>query len=221
MSKLLNLLENMCPNGVDYYYLWEITAWDKKFNSVDKVKQKKVVNYKYYLANELQKMVRDNGTVKILTTNRSDIYTDIDLVEDTYSENEIIAIPWGGNPIVQYYNGKFITADNRIAIVLDREKVNTKFLYYCLESQIDLIGSFYRGSGIKHPDMSKVLDLKVPVPPIEVQSEIVRILDNFTLLTAELTAELTARKEQYQYYLTKLLTFDEKGVNLQDKTRQG
>ena len=66
------------------------------------------------------------------------------------------------------------------------------------------ISSFYRGSGIKHPDMSKVLDLQIPVPPIEVQNEIVRILDSFT----ELTAELAARKKQYSYYRDKLLNFD-------------
>lgn len=50
-------------------------------------------------------------------------------------------------------------------------------------------------------------DYRLPVPPMEVQSEIVRILDSFTLLTAELTAELTARKQQYEYYRNKLLTF--------------
>lgn len=49
----------------------------------------------------------------------------------------------------------------------------------------------------------------VPVPPLEVQREIVRILDSFTLLTAELTAELTARKKQYEYYRDTLLTFDD------------
>ena len=49
--------------------------------------------------------------------------------------------------------------------------------------------------------------VKIPVPPLEVQREIVRILDKFTSLTAELTAELTARRKQYAYYRDKLLTF--------------
>ena len=48
--------------------------------------------------------------------------------------------------------------------------------------------------------------LKIPVPPLPVQEEIVRILDSFTSLTAELTAELTARKQQYEYYREMLLT---------------
>ena len=56
--------------------------------------------------------------------------------------------------------------------------------------------------------MPSIKAIRVPLPPIEVQREIVRILDNFTELTAELTAELSARKKQYEYYRDKLLTFD-------------
>lgn len=48
----------------------------------------------------------------------------------------------------------------------------------------------------------------IPVPPIKVQEEIIRILDNFTEYTAELTAELTARKKQYEYYEEQLLSFN-------------
>ena len=58
-------------------------------------------------------------------------------------------------------------------------------------------------------DMGKFRDFPIPVPPLPVQSEIVRILDAFTALTAELTAELTARRKQYEYYRDRLLTFDD------------
>lgn len=77
-----------------------------------------------------------------------------------------------------------------------------------MQSKINIISKFYRGSGIKHPSMKDILDMNIPVPPMEVQSEIVHILDNFTLLTAELTAELTARNKQYEYYSNKLLNFE-------------
>ena len=64
-------------------------------------------------------------------------------------------------------------------------------------------------NGVTRFNVSKKLMEKVviPVPPIEVQSEIVRILDNFTELTEELTEELTSRQKQYEYYRDKLLTF--------------
>ena len=59
--------------------------------------------------------------------------------------------------------------------------------------------------------------IKIPIPPLPVQEEIVKVLDAFTALEAELEAELEARKRQYEYYRNKLLTFDEnttgKGVD--------
>ena len=82
-----------------------------------------------------------------------------------------------------------------------------------LESNIDIIKKTYRGSGIKHPNMKAILNMKIPVPPLEVQKEIVRILDDFTSLEVELKskleAELKTRQKQYEYYRDKLLKFNE------------
>ena len=61
------------------------------------------------------------------------------------------------------------------------------------------------GGTVKSIPMAELKKLKLPVPPLEVQREIVHILDSFTLLTAELTAELTARKKQYEFYRDTLL----------------
>lgn len=60
-------------------------------------------------------------------------------------------------------------------------------------------------------DMKRFKKLEFPLPPIEVQTEIVRILDKFTSLEAELEAELDCRKRQYEYYRDKLLSFDNVG----------
>lgn len=150
----------------------------------------------------------ENGNIKILTTSATDLWTTEELAGDNISEGEIVCIPWGGNPIVQYYRGKYITADNRIATSADTSVLDNKFLYYFLQTKMKLISSFYRGSGIKHPDMSKVLDLQIPLPPLSIQSEIVHILDSFTLLTAE----LTARQKQYAFYRDYLLDFRNEDV---------
>ena len=56
-------------------------------------------------------------------------------------------------------------------------------------------------------DASAVESIKIPIPPLAVQQEIVKILDTFTALEAELEAELEARKKQYEYYRDELLTF--------------
>ena len=92
----------------------------------------------------------------------------------------------------------------------DEDYILTKFIFYFLKSiekkNMDILVA--RGSipALNKSDFDKV---KVPVPSIEVQREIVRILDSFTLLTAELTAELTARKKQYEFYRDFLLNFNE------------
>jgi len=101
------------------------------------------------------------------------------------------------------------------------DKVQSRFLKYAIESihgrkelrKRTLINAV--PIKINKDDIGKVT---IPLPPIEIQSEIVRILDNFTNLTAELTAELTARGIQYSYYRNKLLTFhsDTKIVQLAD-----
>lgn len=213
MSKLSYLEKLLNGVKVEYKALWEVTSWDKKFNAVDKFKQPYVIKYHYFLANELKSLVSETGDVKLLTTNVSDLYTTEDLAGDKVSEGEVIAIPWGGNAVVQYYKGKFLTSDNRIATSNDKNYLNNKYLYYFLLSNINVIESFYRGSGIKHPSMADILDICIPIPSIEIQSEIVRVLDNFTSLTAELTAELTMRKKQYNYYRDKLLGFENDEVD--------
>lgn len=207
MSRLNDLIAELCPDGVEHKMLWEVTAWDKKFNAVDNYKQPKVVKYYYYLANDLKHLNVENGNVKILTTNTSALFTTEKLAGDNICEGEIVAIPWGGNPNVQYYKGKFLTADNRIATSVNSEYLDNKYLYYFLQNSLETIGSFYRGSGIRHPDMSKVLNILIPLPSLTVQHEIVQILDKFTTLEAELETELEARRKQYEYYRDELLTF--------------
>ena len=67
-------------------------------------------------------------------------------------------------------------------------------------------------SKVVHSSVPAIREIKVPIPPIEIQCEIVRILDDYTEniveLQNQLTAEITARQKQYEFYRDKLLTFD-------------
>ena len=160
---------------------------------------------------DFDKIERKNGDIKYISTGISgeDKYTVEELAEDYISEGEVVCIPWGGTTNVKYYKGKFVTGDNRIATSLDTNILNNKFLYYWMQSNINVISTFYRGTVIKHPSMKNVLDMRIPVPPIEVQEEIVYILDSFTQLSEkllkELSEELKTRQKQYEYYKNKLL----------------
>ena len=216
MSRLDELLKEYCPDGVEYKPLWSVTTWDKRFNSVNKNKQPTVINYKYLLAKDLFSLRVENGDVFLLSTGEEAGWTTEELAGNYVKSGEVVTIPWGKSrevtDCIKYYKGKFVTADNRIATSNDTSILLNRYLYFWMMSRGEEIDSYYRGSGIKHPNMAKVLDMRIPVPPLPVQEEIIRILDSFTeltaKLTADLTAELTARKKQYEYYRDELLTFD-------------
>lgn len=211
MSNLEELIERLCPDGVEYKPLWSVTAWDKKFNAVDRSMQPKTYSYHVLLAKDLFAMKQETGDVFLLSTGVETGWTTEEIAGDFMCEGEVVTIPWGkSSPVkglIKYYNGKFVTGDNRIATSLNTDVLDNKYLYYWMVNNGEAIDKFYRGSGIKHPSMYDVLTMKLPVPPLEVQREIVRILDNFTFLTTELAAELAARQKQYEYYRDLLLTF--------------
>lgn len=122
------------------------------------------------------------------------------------------AVTWttdGANAgTVFYRNGKFsITNVCGIIKINNTKKLNYKYLYYWLS--IEARKHVYFGMGNPKLMSNQMAKILIPIPPLHVQSKIVQILDNFTELTAELTAELSLRKKQYNYYLNKLLNFSD------------
>lgn len=109
---------------------------------------------------------------------------------------------------VFYRNGKFsITNVCGLVILNDLNQLNHKFIYYwlCIEAKK------YVYSGMGNPKLmsNQMEKVKIPIPPLSVQQKIAQILDAFTAITAELTAEYTLRTRQYQYYRDKLLSVGE------------
>ena len=139
MSKLDKLIEKLCPEGVEFKPMWSLTAWDKKFNGIDRNMQKKVVPYHYFLAAEFDQIEREDGDIFYISTGITgkDRFTTEELAGDNLAEGEVVCIPWGGTPNVKYYKGKFVTGDNRIATSLDPTVLDNKYLYYWMQSQIE------------------------------------------------------------------------------------
>jgi type I restriction enzyme S subunit len=96
-------------------------------------------------------------------------------------------------------------------MMLFRHQQNVKYLAYYFQTEVfqKQKAKYITGTKVRRVSSESLAKLQIPIPPLHVQGEIVRILDNFTLLTAELTAELTARRRQYAYYRDRLLTFTE------------
>ncbi|MGT0055601.1 restriction endonuclease subunit S [Helicobacter pylori] len=112
---------------------------------------------------------------------------------------------------VNYMTSKFWAGAHCYAIELNSEKLNYKFLYYFLKNSQTILMKSQFGAGIPALNKADIETLTIPIPPLEIQQEIVKILDQFSILTTDLLAgipaEIEARKKQYEYYREKLLTF--------------
>ena len=212
MKKIDEMIKQLCPNGVEIVPLWSVTAWDKKFNAVDKSMQSKIIKYPYLLAKDLFALDTPEGSIKLLSTGTQSGWTTEEKAGNYLCDGEVVTIPWGKSSkvinLIKYYKGKFVTADNRIATSLDKDILNNKYLFYWMLSESDVIDSYYRGAGIKHPSMYNVLTMQIPLPPLSIQKEIVSVLDKFSELIEKTDEEIALRQKQYEYYREKLLTFE-------------
>ena len=189
MSKLDELIKELCPNGVEYKELKDICVIKK---GVQLNKEK--------LLEEAEYPVINGGILP------SGYWNDYNVKENT------ITISQGGASAgyVQYISTKFWAGAHCYYLELKDKNTNYRYIYHFIKMKQDKLTSSQVGAGIPSVEKKILENLLIPVPPLEVQDEIVRILDNFTALTAELTAELTARKKQYSWYRDYLLKFENK-----------
>ena len=198
MSKLNELIQELSTNGIEYKFLNEIAHYARGRINVSEINQETYVGVENLLPNKAGKT-----TARYVPTEGSVI---------AFRAGDILI----GN--IRPYLRKIWLADcdggtNGDVLVVQLNgivRILPKFLYYVMSSEDFFSYDVQNSKGAKMPrgDKDAVLKYKVPVPPLEVQHEIVRILDNFTELTEELTEELTARKKQYEYYRDNLLKFD-------------
>ena len=127
-------------------------------------------------------------------------------------DGEYIFMNDGGVADTKFYTGKAYYSDHVLAFTTN-ELLYPNFLYHYLLSINDFINDkLFVGSGLKNLNKSKFFELLIPVPPMEAQIEIAKILSNFAELTAELTAELSLRKSQYNFYSSNLFPSIETNV---------
>lgn len=191
MSKLQELINELCPNGVIF----------KKIVEVCEVKRGRVISKKTLNENKGNFPVYSSQTQNNGELGRINTY-DFDGEFVTWTTDGAHA------GTVFYREGKFsVTNICGILKVKDNKVLMVKYLNYILS--INTKKHVKAGSGNPKLMSNVVANIKIPIPPIEVQNEIVKILDSFTNLTAELTAELTARKKQKSYYYRELFNFSD------------
>ena len=189
MSKIFDLINELCPNGVEFRELGDVVNYTQPTDFI-------VVNTNY----------DDKFDIPVLTAGQSFILGYTNEAFGIYEASKTAAIIFDDfTTAFRWVDFDFKVKSSAIKILNNKndDETNFKFVYYAMKC--------IKFEPINHERhwISKYSKFKIPVPPMEVQREIVRILDSFTLLTAELTAELTARKKQYEFYLDFLLNFNE------------
>lgn len=148
-----------------------------------------------------REIYQEKGRIPIIDQGEKFIsgYTDIDF--GTLKSDEYI-IFGDHSEHIKYVNFSFIQGADGLKILKPKNNGNAKYIYYAFQN-------FYNKELNYKRHWNTAKETLIPLPPSDVQQEIVRILDAFTSLTAELTAELTSRQKQYQYFRDKLLNFDD------------
>ncbi len=205
MNRLDELIAELCPDGVEYHSISELFITRNGYTPSKS-------NPEYWIDGTVpwfrMEDIRENGPIlskAIQQVNRKAVKGDLFPADSivvatsaTIGQHALIKVKSLANQRFTYLMIKDIWKD----------KFDIKFLfYYCYKLDEFCLSHLNQGN-FASVDMKQFVSFKFPVPPLEVQREIVRVLDNFTFLTAELSAELSARRKQYEYYRNQLLSFD-------------
>jgi type I restriction enzyme S subunit len=186
MSKFEELIAELCPEGVENKELGEILT---------------IKNGRDYKS-------LGNGSIPVYGSGGIMTYVD----SFVFNKPSVLIPRKGSIDKLYYVETPFWNVDTIFYTEINTDFAVPKYIYYCL--QREHLEELNTAGGVPSLTQKVLNKVTIPVPPLQVQSEIVRILDNFkqltTELTIELTKELTARKKQYKYYRDDMLKFDDK-----------
>ncbi|GAA9342977.1 restriction endonuclease subunit S [Helicobacter pylori] len=195
MHKIERLLQTLAPKGVEF----------KKIGEICLIKRGRVI---------AKKILQENGKYPVYSSQT--LNNGILGFIDTYDfDGEFLTWTTDGAYAgsVFYRKGRFSITNVCGLLQVIQDNILHKYLYYILQ----ITAPLHVSSGMGNPKLmsAAMQQITIPIPPLEVQQEIVKILDAFTELNTELNTELKARKKQYQYYQNMLLDFD--GINSNHK----
>ncbi len=193
MSTLEALIKELCPNGVEWKTLGDILV---------RTKGTKIT------AQQMHELHKNNGEIRIFAGGKT--FADVangDIPQKDINQQPSIIVKSRGNIEFEYYAKPFSHKNEFWSYYSDRKDINIKFVHYFLIKNTTYFQRVAEKMQMPQISIPTTDNYKIPIPPLPIQREIVRILDTFTELKAELEAELEARKKQYEYYRDTLLTF--------------
>lgn len=161
-------------------------------------------------AGRMKELHKNGAPLKIFAGGKTVAFIDFnDIPEKNINREPSIIVKSRGIVEFEYYANPFSHKNEMWSYHSKNINIDIKYVYYYLKTKelyFQGLASKMQMPQIATPDTDK---FQIPIPPLNVQTEIVRILDAFTELTTELTTELIARKQQYAYYRKQLLTFND------------
>lgn len=209
MSRLEELIEKLCPNGVKFKKLEEICEIQNGYTPSKKENEywdngtipwfrMEDIRQNGRILNDALQHITEKGVRGKCFPEDSIIFA----TTATVGEHALITVPFVCNQQLTHIHIK----------TQYKSLINIRFLFHYSFLIDKMCKNNIKGSStLPAVDLNKFRKFSVAVPPLEVQDEIVHILDDFTLLSEELSEELKARQKQYEYYRDKLLTFNEAG----------
>lgn len=186
MSKLNDLINKLCPDGVEFVKLGE---------TCEVLRGKRLTKKQL---SETEKYPVFHGGIQPIG-----FYS-----KKNRNANTVMIINVGASAGTIGYSEKDFWSSDGCYCLSHTESVLPRYIYYVLSKDQHYFQSKVRHGGIPTLDALVVRNYRIPLPPLPIQTEIVRILDKFTQLEAELEAELDCRKRQYEFYRDQLLSFD-------------
>lgn len=213
MESIEQMIKRLCPKGVEWKKISEICVNICSGGTPSRG------NSDYY-----------SGNIPWLRTqevNWTDVYdTELKISEEAVKNSSAKIIPSNCIIVAMYGATAAKACINKIELTtnqaccnlqIDPGKALYKYVYYWICNNYIKLKCLGEGSQ-NNLNAKKIKEYPIPIPPLEIQSRIVEVLDKMTTLTAELEAELEARKQQYEYYRNKLLTFNEIGGGIRQVT---
>jgi len=190
MTKLEELINELCPDGVEYKKLADVCNFNRGTSLVSK-------NAK-------------SGDIPVISGGQKPAFYH-NLANRTGTTITVAGSGAYAGYVSIWYEPIFV-CDAFSVEPKNSDELDIKYLYHYLTNNQNKIYNKKTGAGIPHVHGKDIAKFSIPLPPLSIQSEIVHILDSFTSLTAELTAELTARQKQYAFYRDYLLDFSDEDV---------
>lgn len=190
MTKLEELINELCPDGVEYKKLADVCNFNRGTSLVSK-------NAK-------------SGNIPVISGGQKPAFYH-NVANRTGTTITVAGSGAYAGYVGIWYEPIFV-CDAFSVEPKNADELDIKYLYHYLTNNQNKIYNKKTGAGIPHVHGKDIAKFSIPLPPLSIQSEIVHILDSFTLLTAELTAELTARQKQYAFYRDYLLDFSNEDV---------